>query len=482
MRLVAALLALLVVGCGGDSGDRPQPMRGAIEGFYGPLYSFEQRLDLLRFLPRAGLDTYVYAPKTDPYHRARWRDPYPAEWMAHFRELASTARDLGLRFVFALSPGAQFDPDAGDQAAVQDKLATLLDVGVRHFCLFFDDLAPGGRAAEPAVQVALVTDTLAFLSARGRDADLCFISHYYAGTAAELRADRSPFDGTFAAPASATYAAYAAIPREVAILWTGPRVFSRLTVADTAAYRAFAGRPVVIWDNFPVNDVILSRELFLSPYRDREAGIARVADGVLLNLMLQPEASKLALYTAGRFFAEGGRYDPDAALDAALDVVAGSHAGGRIVARIAEQFHSHPLIGHVQESPRLAARMAAFLASRSAADAAALRALFAELAATADDLARDVPNQALVAELAAPAEKLSLLATAGLLALDRLERQSRGEPDDDDALTAALRAARAIPWLVAANSPIGAPLDQFLSGQDAEPANVFGDFFAAVGP
>lgn len=483
MRSVAALLALLVASCGGDSGGGgAQPMRGAIEGFYGPLYSFEQRLDLLRFLPEARLDTYVYAPKTDPYHRARWREPYPAQWMAHFGELASTARDLGLRFVFALSPGAGFDPDAADQTAVEDKLAALLDAGVRHFCLLFDDLAPGSRAAEPAVQVALVTDTLAFLRARAPDADLCFISHYYAGTAAELRADRSPFDGTFTAPASATYAAYAAIPRQVPILWTGPRVFGRLTAADAAAYRAFAGRPVVIWDNFPVNDVILSRELFLSPYRDRESGIARVADGVLLNLMLQPEASKLALYTAGRFFAEGRRYDPDAAFDAALDVVAGSHAGGRVVARIAEQFHSHPLIGHVQESPRLAARSAAFLASRSAADAAALRALFAELASAADDLARDVPNQALVAELAAAAEKLSLLATAGLLALDRLDRQSRGEPADDAALVETLRAARAIPWLVAANSPIGAPLDQFLAGQEAERADVFGDFFAAVGP
>lgn len=483
-RVILIVLTLIFAACGGgSSGDKPSgdaPMVGAIEGFYGPLYSFEERLDLIRFLPEAGLNTYIYAPKLDPFHRGRWREPYPADWLAHFGELASTADDVGVRFVFALSPGGGFDPDGGDQALVEEKLGTLLDRGVRHFCLFFDDLAAGSRAADPAVEVALVNDTLAFLRRRDPDTSLCFISHFYAGTADELRADRAPFNDMFAVPSSAAYAAYEAIPREVPILWTGSRVFSRLNVADTAAYRDLARRPVLIWDNFPVNDVVLSRELFLSPYRDREAGLTRVADGVLLNLMLQPEASKIALHTAGAFFADGGAYDPEAALAEALTAVAGDAAGGAVVGRIAEQFRSHPLIGAVQESPRLAARTAAFLASRSAADEAALRALFVELAFTAYDLERAVPNEALVAELEEPAEKLSLLATAGLLALDLLQQQAHGEPADDTALCAALRMARVIPWLVAANSPIGPPLDQFLAGQDAVRADVFGDFFAAL--
>ncbi|MDX2169204.1 MAG: beta-N-acetylglucosaminidase domain-containing protein, partial [Deltaproteobacteria bacterium] len=80
-------------------------MHGVIEGFYGPPYAFAARLDLVRFLPRAGLDTYVFAPKLDPYHRSRWREPYPAEWMAHFGELARAAEQSHVRFVYALSPG-----------------------------------------------------------------------------------------------------------------------------------------------------------------------------------------------------------------------------------------------------------------------------------------------------------------------------------------------------------------------------------------
>ena len=53
------------------------PVRGVIEGFYGPPYTFDQRRDLFRFLAEADLNTYVYAPKLDPYHRDRWREPYP---------------------------------------------------------------------------------------------------------------------------------------------------------------------------------------------------------------------------------------------------------------------------------------------------------------------------------------------------------------------------------------------------------------------
>jgi len=50
---------------------------GVIEGFYGPPWSHQDRLDILAFMEEVGLADYVYAPKDDPYHRARWRDPYP---------------------------------------------------------------------------------------------------------------------------------------------------------------------------------------------------------------------------------------------------------------------------------------------------------------------------------------------------------------------------------------------------------------------
>lgn len=196
--------------------------------------------------------------------------------------------------------------------------------------------------------------------------------------------------------------------------------------------------------------------------------------------MLQPEASKLALWTAGRFLADGPAYDPDAALAEAFEEVAGSAAGAAVLARLSEQFRSHPFIGYERESPALADRAAAFFASRSSADEQALRALLTSFAAIADDFPREVRNAALVAELGEPVRKLALLGSAGLLALDLLAQHARGEAVDLTTLRAQLRAADAIPWLVGANTLTGAELDELLAGRPANRADVFGDFFARV--
>lgn len=456
-------------------------MIGMIESFYGPPYSFEARLDLVRFLERAGLNAYLYAPKNDPYHRDRWREPYPPGWMAHFEELARVGRELGVRFVFALSPGARFDPDGGDFDAVEDKLGAMLDAGVRDFCILFDDLDPQSRAADPDLQVQIVNASYAFLRGRDPDSRLYFISHYYAGSAQEIRDDSAPFNTSFDIPSSAAYSAYAAIPPEIPILWTGRRVFaSTLTVADVADFQSLAARPLLIWDNYPVNDILLSRELFLAPYREREAGITKAADGVLLNTMLQPEASKIALWTAGRFFAEGAAYDPDAALDEALEVVAGSQSGARVLSLLADQFRSHPFIGNEPESTALTARAEAFFRTRSAADEQALRTLLQSFVTIEDDLARELDNTRLAAELSEPAHKLSLYGMAGLLGLDALAARVRGEPADDAPVRALLAEAAAIPWLVGSNTLFGAPLDEFLGGRPAVRANAFGDFFSRL--
>ena len=62
--------------------------RGVIEGFYGRPFSHEQRLGLIRFIGAHGFNCYAYAPKNDPLHRERWRDPYPADEIARFRALS----------------------------------------------------------------------------------------------------------------------------------------------------------------------------------------------------------------------------------------------------------------------------------------------------------------------------------------------------------------------------------------------------------
>lgn len=33
------------------------------------------------------MNAYIYAPKSDPYHREKWREPYPASELDRMKEL-----------------------------------------------------------------------------------------------------------------------------------------------------------------------------------------------------------------------------------------------------------------------------------------------------------------------------------------------------------------------------------------------------------
>jgi len=170
--------------------DRPLllPIRGAIEGFYGAPFSHAERLELLRFLGEHRYTCFVYAPKNDPLHRERWREPYPGEEIARFRELAATAAGHRVRFVYAISPGLTYDPaTARDFVALSDKIAALVEAGARGIALLFDDLTADSTMLDPIAQaelIARVADGVARLDA---GLDFWFIGNFYCGDVSELR-------------------------------------------------------------------------------------------------------------------------------------------------------------------------------------------------------------------------------------------------------------------------------------------------------
>jgi len=482
------VVAMLLVGLAG--GDRAAAvsngfaMSGVVEGFFGPPYSFEQRRALFLFTARSGLDTYIYAPKDDPFHRARWRDAYPPEYLAHFHELAALGATAGVRFVYAIAPGLDYDPAAGDLDVLVRKLGTILDVGVRDFCVFFDDVFGADAGADPEVQADVVTGVLAALRARDPATSLCFISQFYAGTATQLATDSSPLAALYPShTSSAAYAAYRRIPPDVPIMWTGPAVFTdRLTVAEAAAFRAFAGRRVLLWDNYPVNDS-LPNELFLGPYQGRGPGLETALDGILVNPMLQAEASKIPLWTVGRALSLGAAYDPEAAAREALQVVARDRHAVRALEILASHFQSHPVIGDASESAELAAAVDDFFRTRSPSSRRALTRLFRLYARNQRRVAGTLPspraNPALFAELEEASRKLSLLGEAGLAAVELLRRAERGEPVDPAPLTAQLAEANSIRWLVGGNR-MSTSLAALVAERPPNNQDVFGSFFDRV--
>lgn len=83
----------------------PVKFRGVIEGFYGTPWSNQERIHIFDFLHKENLNTYVYAPKDDPYQRLDWRTLYPPSLLSGMRNLVSAAAQDEVTFVYSISPG-----------------------------------------------------------------------------------------------------------------------------------------------------------------------------------------------------------------------------------------------------------------------------------------------------------------------------------------------------------------------------------------
>ncbi|HZT91301.1 MAG TPA: protein O-GlcNAcase [Gaiellaceae bacterium] len=276
-------------------------IRGVIEGFYGPPWSRDERLDMIRFCGEVGLTTWVHAPKDDPYHRARWRDPYPEDELARLAEIVAEGARCGVTVAYALAPGLSIRPDdEGELERVVAKCEQVRGAGVRRFQLLWDDL---DRATAPsAAQQAAVTNRVK--AAVEQDGPLVVCPMGYAGC------EDTPYRREFAT----------VLERDVVVYWTGPEVVSLAIAREEldAAVARFGGNELLIWDNYPVNDWDTSL-LFLGPLRGRDPRLweGRCA-GLVANAMVQAVPSKLALATVAEYLRDPQVYDPVAAFGRAL--------------------------------------------------------------------------------------------------------------------------------------------------------------------
>jgi len=277
-------------------------VRGVIEGFYGPPWSFDTRRTVMRALAARGMNAYVYAPKDDAFHRGRWREPYPSAELAALLELHEDLRDLGVRFGFALSPGLDIDyDDAADRAALWRKLEPFSTAGVDWFVLAFDDVPL--RSGSGAAQASLTR----WVRDQAPGSEVSVVPTDYVGTRA------SPYLTELTT----------ALPPDTDVMWTGPTVVSpTITTEDARARReAAGGLPLLVWDNYPVNDAFMTASLHLGPLTGRDPGLAGPCRGLLANPMPQGAASFVALATVADYLADPEHYDPASAWERALAAV-----------------------------------------------------------------------------------------------------------------------------------------------------------------
>lgn len=249
----------------------PWQMKGIIEGFYGRPWTWEERVELCQWCAAQGMTDYLYAPKDDLLHRQQWRDLYPQDWLADFRRFTERA---GVRVGFAISPGLSIDYHSStDRDALLTKISQVLDQGVKVVGLLLDDIdVRPGLGEDHADLTAWLRDALP------DDCLLLLTPTIYTGV------EPTPYLDALAR----------GVPPEVPIAWTGWTVVTDQITATEARLRAAAlgGRPPLVWDNYPANDMIMADRLHLGPLRGRDPLLVEACWGYLANPMNQPRASR----------------------------------------------------------------------------------------------------------------------------------------------------------------------------------------------
>lgn len=308
---VDALGLILAVGNGGlrlplvSIHDEPSfRIRGIIEGFYGEPWSFEDRLDSIEFMARHRMNTYMYAPKDDKYHRELWREPYPEEEFSQIRTLKQRCDEWNIDFYYCISPGKDMNFMLKDDfECVFNKLRAMMSIGVKHFAVLMDDIdyvlqGENANALERAglAHAYLVNEINRFLKSSLPHFRLVMCpSEYWSYWDTEYKRDiRETMDP------------------EVLVFWTGFFVFAPVIERTHAANnRQFYGHDLILWDNIPVNDANQGR-IFMGPVRNRYSRLGQLGHvGIVSNPMNQWELSKIPLITLSHYMWNSERYDPE---------------------------------------------------------------------------------------------------------------------------------------------------------------------------
>lgn len=370
----------------------PFQHRGVIEGFYGTPWAHEDRLHAIRELGACGMNRYVYAPKDDPLHRARWREPYPEEFLRRFSELLDAGARAGVEVGFAISPGLSIRYSAPDDVrALCEKLARFRALGVRFFGLCLDDVPSAlahaeDRAAFGSLAAAHVALAHALRGRLGEQATLWLVPTDYLGSEAT---DYLEELGLRLAP-------------EIEVGWTGRTVCSpTIELSEARARAATLRRRLLVWDNVPVSDGPMRAMLHLPPYVGRAPELASAVSGVLLNPMQHARASLVTLRCAAAWLA-----DPRCDAEAAWERAVAAQGDGAVAAftRFARAHRFSPLTCDDRDR-ELEAQVAALReALRSGADPhpalAGLREALALRAGVADALREGLADRRLLEEIA----------------------------------------------------------------------------------
>ena len=262
-------------------------VRGYLEGYYGKLLSWNERIDLLNFLSSQNFSSYCYAPKEDAKHRLHWRDFYSSQWHKSFSQFCQFAKNSDISVIAGIAPGLDFEFDLDgknkDLKCLFNKANELLKDGANEILILWDDIDDDAYIAEEGLsEGAAHAEIINRLSDRVGQ-PLWTVPRVYAAEIENKKHYLEDFFGNLQ-------------PQHTVLLCGNAIVSHAVELKDLIALSCPISENdselkhrTVVWDNFYANDYC-PRRLFLGPWTGRE----QISD-YLLNPTGMPFTDQLLL-------------------------------------------------------------------------------------------------------------------------------------------------------------------------------------------
>ena len=294
------------------------PFRGTVEGFYGTPWSHEARKSQLEFYGRNKMNVYIYGPKDDPWHRDKWREPYPEVEANRIAELVNVAKANGVNFYWAIHPGVDIKWNDQDRDYLMAKLEVMYQLGVRSFAVFFDDIwGEGAKADKQAALLNYIDDNFVQVKKDVAPLILC-PTEYNKGWANE--------QGGYLRTLGSN------LNKGIEVMWTGNSVVACIDKPTMEWINERIERKGYIWLNFPVNDFVRDH-ILMGPAYGNGLDIATDVSGFVSNPMEYAETSKISLYGIADYCWNMEEYDYQSNWEKSLkDILPSSHEALRTFA------------------------------------------------------------------------------------------------------------------------------------------------------
>ena len=294
-----------------------QQNRGLVEGYYGYPYSVEVKKELMRYMMRHKMNTYMFGAKSDPYHSQMWKDAYPTTiskeqekngWLTQdmLRDLAKVSEETKVNFIWAIHPGNEF---LGSSTVINDimsKFEKMHNLGIRHFGVFVDDVGIPSSDADMKKNADRLTTLQKKIEEKwnGEGAapedtvrPLHFVPQIYCNSFASSVDQRKRF-----------MSALSKVPSYITVYSTGQGVWSVPNNDHTATVVSEFGRAMAWWWNYPCNDNADGQLYPMDMYSnfvdmpsvgagERLPSTLKDCQGLIANPMQQGSLAKTALFS-----------------------------------------------------------------------------------------------------------------------------------------------------------------------------------------